>query len=158
MRARGRAALVALACSAAMLGCSGAQTSTSVDSNRELAKGIPAEIDQNPDGFVSRDVVDPLVNAWRTAGTTTFTQVDAGALTGERSTGALAVFRYDFVDVTQDVDLVKVLGSGSLRITGAPTGEAVEDSAQRDGTIEFLGKTGVRGTLDLRDDSVALRP
>jgi hypothetical protein len=153
------AAVAALTCSPAIAGCSGQDdTGTTPASNRELTKGIPAQIDQNPDGFVSRDVVDPLINAWRVGSRTQFTQVDAGALTRDTSIGALAIFRYDFAAAKQDTTLIKVLGAGPVRVKRAPMGGEVEDSAQRHGKIAFVGRRGVRGTLDLSDDTVSLDP
>jgi len=50
-----------------------------------------------------------------------------------------------------------VKDSGRLRITKAPIGAGVEESAQRDGEIEFVGARGVRGTLHLSDDTVSLK-
>jgi hypothetical protein len=153
------AATVALTCSPAIAGCSDVDsTGTTPASNRELTKGIAAQIDQDPGGFVSRDVIDPLVNAWRVGSRTQFTQVDAGALTRDGSIGALAVFRYDFATAKQDTTLIKVLGAGPVRVERAPMGGEVEDSAQRKGKIEFSGRRGVGGTLDLSDDTVSLRP
>ncbi len=152
------AGLVALVCATALAGCFDGATSTTAASNRELTKGVPAQIDQHPDGFVSRDVMHPLMNAWRAGSTTRFTQVDAGALTRDRSIGALAVFRYDLVSVVQDLNLVQVIGAGPIRITSAPTGMSAAAPAQEHGRIEFEGRNGVHGTLHLRDDGVALRP
>ncbi len=67
------------------------------------------------------------------------------------------IFRHDFLDAHQDITLVHVKGSGQLRITKAPVGARVKESAQRDGEIEFVGARGVRGTLDLSDDTVSLK-
>ena len=123
-----------------------------------MEQTIPAEIDERPPGgFVSSDVLRPLENAWRTASHRRLTEVDAGAAAQDESTGLLAIFRHEFVPTRQDVTLVRVKDSGPLRITGAPLGREVRRSAQRNGTIDFVGARGVRGTLDLSDDSVRLR-
>jgi hypothetical protein len=45
---------------------------------------------------------------------------------------------------------------GPLRITDAPQGPDVVDSAQGNGEIEFVGRDGIRGTLHLSDDSVTI--
>ena len=99
-----------------------------------------------------------MTNAWRAGSRERFTEVSAGALAGDRSTGALAIFRHDYLAATQDVNVVEVDGSGPLRITNAPLGHGVEGPAQNDGEIEFAGSDGVRGTLHLSDDSVTLDP
>ena len=86
-----------------------------------------------------------------------FTQVEAGSVAGNDSIGALAIFRHSFKNAGQDASLVKVIGSGPLKITSAPTGQGVEVSAQRSGKIEFSSERGATGTLDLSNDSVTLR-
>jgi hypothetical protein len=116
----------------------------------------PAVIDEHPQGFVSSDIIRPLENAWRAGSHTSFTEVDAGALQADKKTGAFAIFRHDFLDAKQTSKLVEVKGSGPVRITKAPTGDDVVESAQETGKIEFSGRGGVRGTLDLNDDSVRL--
>jgi hypothetical protein len=122
-----------------------------------MKQRIPAEIDERPPGgFVSSDVLRPLENAWRTASHRRLTEVDAGARARDASTGLLAIFRHEFVRARQDVSLVRVKDSGPLRITSAPLGRGVQRSAQRNGKIGFVGARGVRGTLDLSDDTVRL--
>jgi hypothetical protein len=66
------------------------------------------------------------------------------------------IFRHDYRTARQDVEVVRVKGAGPLRIRSAPLGRGVEGSSQRDGRIGFVGARGVRGTLDLSDDSVTL--
>ena len=97
-------------------------------------------------------------NAWRTSNHQRFTEVDAGVLSRDSSIGAFFIFRHEFVHASQRADLVKVLGSGALRITQAPQGAGAETSAQRNGLLSFVGARGVRGTLDLSDDTVTLKP
>lgn len=123
-----------------------------------MKKTLPAEIDEHPQTFSSAETLQPVQNAWRTSSHRRFTQVEAGAVGSDRSTGALVVFRHEFVNAHQSSAIVKVIGSGPLRITHAPMGRKVEESAQRSGTIGFVGARGVRGELDLRDDQVTLSP
>lgn len=123
-----------------------------------MAETVPARIDQSPHGFASSDQVRPLVNAWRVSSPQNLTEVDAGATADDRSVGALVIFRNDFLHAKQDVHLVKVIGSGPLRITGAPRGPSAAASGQKDGVIDFVGRAGVSGVLHLSDDTVTLNP
>jgi hypothetical protein len=157
-------ALAALAAAAAIGACGsdgdgGEQASPSGDPGsvgKKMTQTIPAQIVHRPQGFVSGDVVRPLQNGWRAASHTSFTEVDAGALARDPRVGAFAIFRHEFVAARQTVDIVEVPDAGTLRITSAPEGGGVVESAQKRGRIEFLGRGGVRGTLDLSDDSVRL--
>jgi hypothetical protein len=119
---------------------------------------VAAQIDPRPQAFISLDVMRPLTNAWRAGSHKQLTEVDAGALAADRATGAFAILRHDFLAATQEVTLVEVQGSGPVWITKAPTGEGVAASAQRDGEIEFASARGVRGTLDLSDDTISTQP
>lgn len=123
---------------------------------RALAASIPAQIDPRPQTFVSAEVQSPVTNAWRAGSRERFTEVSAGALATDRSTGVLAIFRHDYRAATQDVNLVEVDASGPVRIVEAPLGKGVEESAQENGEIEFAGSNGLRGSLDLSDDRVTL--
>jgi hypothetical protein len=123
-----------------------------------MKKTLPAEIDNHPQTFASATVLHPVTNVWRTSSHRTFTQVEAGAAGADSSVGALLIFRHDFPSARQRSNVVKVIGSGPLRITHAPLGRGVEASAQRTGTIEFEGARGVRGELHLKGDTVSLLP
>jgi hypothetical protein len=123
---------------------------------KKMRQTIPAQIVDLPQGFVSRDVIRPLENAWRAASHTRFTEVDAGALARDPRIGALAIFRHEFTIARQTVEVVEVPDAGTLRITSAPEGRGEVGSAQGDGEIGFVGDRGVRGTLDLGDDSVSV--
>jgi len=116
---------------------------------------VPAQIDPRPHAFVSLDVLRPVTNGWRAGSHERLTEVDAGAVAGDPATGAFAIFRHDFLTATQTVNIVKVQDAGPLRITKAPTGAGAVESAQRDGQIEFTGARGLRGTLDLSNDTIA---
>ena len=115
----------------------------------------PARIVDRPQGFVSSDVLSPVENAWRAGGEESFTEVDAGSLAADRKRGALLIFRHDFLTAEQTGELVEVRAAvGPLRITDAPEGAGVVESAQEDGEIGFVGRDGTRGTLELSDDTV----
>ena len=155
------ALLAAVAIAAALAACGsddeGGGDSGSADVVGEEAETItPAQIDPNPQGFVSSDVQSPVENAWRAGSRERFTEVDAGSFAPNRKKGALVVFRHDFLTAEQTANLVEVDGAaGPLRITDAPEGPDVVDEAQ-DGKIGFIGRDGTKGTLDLSDDSVTL--
>ena len=155
-------AVLAAFTTAAFAGCgsedpaeSEAGTDRAAGIGKRMTAVVPAQIDPRPHAFVSLDVLRPVTNAWRAGSHERFTEVDAGAVAGDRARGAFAIFRHDFLAFTQDVTIVKVPGSGPVRITEAPTGARVSESAQRDGKIEFAGARGVRGTLDLSDDTIS---
>jgi hypothetical protein len=165
--AKGRSvtgALCALAALTVLAACGSDDDQNTGSSNRGgsqtrghlMENTIPAQIDEKPHGFVSSYLVRPVVNSWRTSSRRRLTEVDAGAVADDHSTGVLAIFRHDFVSARQKTNLVKVKDSGPLRITRAPLGRGVEESAQRTAEIEFVGARGVRGTLRLRDDSIRL--
>ena len=157
---RPASALVAFLAALALAACDsddGGDGTTSADGPGEAMEAtIPAQIDDDPHGFVSTDVLHPLENAWRAGSADSFTEVGAGALARDPSTGALAIFRHDYIAVTQETNLVEVPDGGALEIVDAPTGDDVVESAQEDGEIEFETEDGSRGTLDLSDDSVDL--
>ena len=107
-------------------------------------------------GAVQPAELSPVTNGWRISDHRTFTAVYAGAVPDHRSTGRLVIFRQNFVRVTQTSDHVNVPGSGPLRITGAPQGNADLTAAQRSGTLEFKGANGTTGTLHLSNDTVTV--
>jgi hypothetical protein len=128
-RARRAGALVALGVAAALAGCGSGGAASSGGSassapsrlapasagqaaGHAMTRSLPARIDRRPQGFVSTELLSPLVNAWRTADRHGFIEVDAGALSSDRSIGVFAIFRHDFTGVDQSANLVKVLGSG----------------------------------------------
>ena len=160
-RALGVVAALAVSVAIAACGSDGGEDATAPGeggfTGHAAKQTIPAEIDEKPQGFVSSDLLRPLVNAWRTSSHDRLTEVDAGALATDKSIGALAIFRHEFASSQQYVVLVKVKDSGALRITGAPLGRKAGTSAQDSGEIDFVGARGVRGTLHLSDDTVSLR-
>jgi hypothetical protein len=145
--------MIVMAMAVAIAGCGGGKGSSPSEPE---TKSSPAEIISSPPSFLGSESVRPISNGWRTSNTRRFTQVEAGALPSDHSIGALAIFRYSFKTASQDANLVKVIGSGALKITHAPTGAGVESTAQRNGKIEFSSENGARGRLDLRNDSIHL--
>jgi hypothetical protein len=162
--AAGAATALLLVLAAGALGACGAgegeppgqEPGEPVATGQRMSETIPARIDPRPQGYLSADVLAPATNAWRTASLERMTEVGAGALTADPSTGAFAIFRYDFLTATQELTLVEVKGSGPVRITEAPLGKGIEESAQESGEISFAGERGVSGTLRLSDDSVSI--
>ena len=140
----------------AACGSGGDGSTSSGAGSHAIQQTLPAEIVSQSQTFSSGDQLRP-VNEWHTSSHRRFTQVEAGAITGESSVGSFVIFRYQFRSARQTARIVKVVGSGPLRITGGPEGARVEASAQRNGDIEFTGSAGVRGTLHLADDTVTLR-
>ena len=122
------------------------------------AHAIPGQIDRNPQGFFPPAVLRP-VNAWRTSDRNRFVEVDAGTLAENRAVGVVGIFRGKAAGSKQAANLLKVLGSGPLRIVSAPLGAKAEAIAGgRSGTIRFVGARGVQGTLHLRNDEITLSP
>ena len=118
---------------------------------------IPAKmLGPDPQTPFSTNVMSPVRNGWVVADHRTFTAVYAGASGSDRSTGALAIFRQNFIQVTQRLKVLKVAGAGAVKITRAPLGKAVETSAQRRGNIRFTSGRGITGTLHLRTDRISL--
>jgi hypothetical protein len=161
---RALAALAALAC-AGLGACGGGGSSSSQGAGGAqsspaggTARTIPGQIDRMPVGFFPPAVLKP-VNAWRTASRTGFIEVDAGSLASNRATGVLGIFRGKAAGSKQRATLLKVLGSGRLRIVGAPLGVKAEGHAGgRSGAVKFEGTRGVQGTLRLQNDEIQLRP
>jgi hypothetical protein len=118
---------------------------------------IPGQIDPSPQGFFPRVVLNPILNAWRTSSARRFTEVDAGAYQDDRTVGVLGIFRGRSTGGAQSGNLIKVIGSGPLRIVGAPLGSSAA-AQQGDARIHFAGAHGIRGVLRLRDDKVVLQP
>jgi hypothetical protein len=142
-----------MATAVAIAGCAGEKGG---DPSKLEKKSIPAGLVSSPQSFLGSESLGPINNAWRTSDARRFTQVEAGGVPGGDSVGALAIFRYSFKNAIQDASIVKVIGSGSLKITHAPTGSGVESRSQRSGKIEFSSENGARGRLDLSDDSIHL--
>jgi len=70
------------------------------------------------------------------------------ALTPVAGKGRFVIVRQNLVAGVQTQKVVDVPGAGALAITDAPTGQAVETTAQR-GRLTFRGAAGKSGVLDL---------
>lgn len=109
--------------------------------------------------FVSPEEFSPVTGGWHVADRRQTTTVCAGAAGTEgRSIGRFLILRTEVTQAQQHLDQVDVQGTGPLTITQAPLGAKVVTSAQRDGTLEFKGSSGVTGELHLADDTVTLNP
>jgi hypothetical protein len=115
-----------------------------------------AHINTDPEGFFSTSVLYPLRNEWLVSSHRRFTAVDAGADPIHPSTGVLAIFRQNYVRVTQTQKVVKVPGAGALKLTGAPLGARPNARSQRAGDLAFTGANGTSGTLHLDDGTVTV--
>jgi hypothetical protein len=110
-------------------------------------------------GFYSTALLWPMRNGWQVSNHRTFTAVYAGGdgTSGQSdATGRFLIYRQNYLRLTEETSIVDVPDAGHLRIVSAPLGEHAGAWAQEQGTLEFEGQSGVRGTLDLSDDSIAL--
>jgi hypothetical protein len=122
---------------------------------RPIGEPAAARIVDDPTPLFSSDELWPLVDAWGTETRRRLTAVQAGADPDNPSVGVLGIFRQDFVAVRQTRRVVRVPGTGPLRIVDAPRGDGVKRLAQRHGKIEFRGRDGTTGSLDLEDESIS---
>jgi type IV secretory pathway protease TraF len=104
---------------------------------------------------VSPEIVR-VQNSWVVSDGVTALEVCTGAAGHDPSKGRFFILREDERTGQQKLDIVDVPGSGALIIIEPPTGANVETSAQR-GILSFIGRSGVRGSLDLGEDSVTLK-
>jgi hypothetical protein len=107
-------------------------------------------------GFVSDSVMNPETSGWIVASHTQDTFVVAGADARHPSDGLFSILRTSYIGGTQHGDGVRVPGSGAVTITKAPLGRKIVVSAQKHGKFEFKSKSGITGTLHLKDDTVTL--
>lgn len=109
-------------------------------------------------GFVSYKVMSPDKSGWTVGSHTQDTVVEAGGDAHNPSDGLFFIIRSYYLQGQQTTDFVRVAGSGPLKITKAPLGRKIVVSAQKHGNIEFKSKSGITGTLHLKDDTVTLNP
>ena len=126
-------------------------------------RGLPARtvrpgeiVPAGPGPFFSSDVIWPIRNGWQASDRRSYTAVEAGVNPADRSVGELGIFRQKFIRATQSQHVIDVPGAGALKITAAPLGRSVATWSQRRGSLRFVGKRGVRGTLHLRNDKVLI--
>lgn len=116
---------------------------------------IPAHIYDHPeDAICPTSVQWPLTTGWEVASHTRYTIVLAGGYAPDSDDGAFCIFRQNLVTSVQGSDLVRVKGTGPVRITRAPEGFKVRRSAQRKGRIYFTSRRHIHGVLRLRNDTV----
>jgi hypothetical protein len=110
--------------------------------------------------FAPGSVMWPNTSGWEATSHTETTNVEAGADARHESTGLFFILRTFALRVRhpQTTDIVSVAGSGPVTITKAPLGREVVAWAQKRGNLEFTSKSGITGTLHLKDDTVTLNP
>lgn len=128
---------------------------------RSDGAGVPGtfagEIGGRTLGLITSEALDRQTNGWIISNHRHTTAVEAGGDARNPDNGAFAIFREDIVGVKQRVDLVRVPGTGPVQIVEAPLGRGpVQTWAQKRGEIRFTSKSGITGTLRLRDGSVVL--
>jgi len=108
--------------------------------------------------FAPGRLMSPNTSGWEATSHTETTNVEAGADARHKSTGLFFILRSFALRPhhPQTSDIVSVAGSGPVTITKAPLGRKVVVSAQKHGNIEFTSKSGITGTLHLKDDTVTL--
>jgi hypothetical protein len=141
-------------------GNTGAVAKAAKSKSARRGSGEAAAITPHGDGFVSSIVMWPQTNGWEVCDRHRCTSVDAGAVARDAATGLLSIHRWSTSTGLNlpGSEAVKVAGTGPVTITKAPLGRKVEVSAQRHGNLRFRGKTGITGTLHLKDNSVTLDP
>src|SRR3954471_4155952 len=118
----------------------------------------PAKMIGGQSGPVPGSVLWPDTGSWRAGSHTHATVVTAGGDPRHQSDGLFSILRENSLKASQTGKLVRVPGTGPVTITKAPLGRKVVVSAQKHGNIEFTSKSGIRGTLHLKDDTVTLNP
>jgi hypothetical protein len=101
-------------------------------------------------------VLDPT-NGWLVSNGASLVAVYAGAAGEDQSIGRFVIVRQNLLTGTQTTKLVDAGKVGSISITEAPVGAAVETSALT-GDLVFRAKGGARGRLKLARDAVELQP
>lgn len=124
----------------------------------EMTGTFPARIGPNPDPFFSGEILK-IVNGWATSNHRRFTAVQVGANPYDKSVGVIGVYRHNYVQISQDGNVVYVEGAGALKIVDAPEGRgAVQTWAQKRGNLRFTSKSGQTGVFHLKNDTVTLDP
>jgi hypothetical protein len=110
--------------------------------------------------FAPGAVLWPNNGGWEVTSHTESTAVEAGGDATQKSNGLFFILRSYALRSRnpQTTDVVGVAGSGPVTITKAPLGRKIVVSAQKRGNFEFTSKSGIRGTLHLKDDTVTLNP
>jgi hypothetical protein len=117
---------------------------------------FPAKIEGQVLGGDITTTVLSYENAWIAGDCTGRTIVYAGSAGFTRGMGLAIIARFGHASKQLGGGLIAVPNGGQLKITQAPSGPAVETSAQRSGEIQFTSDRGVRGTIHLGDNSATL--
>jgi hypothetical protein len=140
--------------------CRDRRAASSLSNKGPAARLLPPVGDRIPAHILPPETPIPVspalvrvTNAWLVSDGRTLVAVYAGEAGNDPSTGRFVIVRQNLVVGFQTRDVVDVAAAGSLRITDAPTGAAVETSAQR-GDLGFLSAMQVRGVLHLATDTV----
>jgi hypothetical protein len=94
-------------------------------------------------------------NTWMVSDGRTLVAVYAGSAGYDRQSGRFVIIRQNLELGSQTQTVVDVPGAGAIEIDRAPTGAAVETSAQRS-SLHFRGASGSYGTLDLSQNLASL--
>jgi hypothetical protein len=96
-------------------------------------------------------------NGWLVSNGRTLVAVYGGEAGNDPSVGMFGILRQDLEFGWQTRQIITVGNVGAVRITQAPSGAAVETSAQH-ADIEFSSTAGTRGVLHLATDTTELLP
>jgi hypothetical protein len=125
-------------------------------------RSIPFTGTPIPAHILSADVPPPISPAlvrnptgWLVSDGRTLVAVYAGEAGEDPAVGRFVIIRQNLVFGFQTRRVVDAGRVGTLQITAAPTGAAVETSAQH-GDIEFSSKSGATGVLHLANNTVEL--
>jgi hypothetical protein len=120
----------------------------------------PAVLDRIPAHMLPASTPIPISpeiikvsNAWLLSDGVTLVAVYAGTAGNDPSMGRFVLVRQNTTTGRQTIDAVNVVDSGALSIVKAPTGAAVETSAQR-AHLLFRSAHGISGALDLANDTI----
>lgn len=119
-----------------------------------LADQIPAQMLPRPVDPPFGPAVIQVTNAWEVSDGSGMVVVYAGSAGNNSSEGVFAIVRDTSPDGNQSVKFVDVGGVGAVSIVNAPTGAAVESSAQT-GKIPYQAENGTSGLLNLSNDTVS---
>ena len=140
--------------------CRDRHAASSLSNKGPTARLLPPVGDRIPAHILPPDTPIPVspalvrvTNAWLVSDGRTLVAVYAGEAGNDPSIGRFVIIRQNLVVGFQTRDVVDVAAAGSLRITDAPTGAAVETSAQR-GDLRFSSMMRTRGVLHLATDTV----
>jgi len=130
----------------------------------ERAPVPPRVVDRIPAHMLPSDVPVPVspevirpTSAWLVSDGTTLVAVYAGAAGNDAAVGRFVIVRQNLVAGVQRLQTVGAGRTGALSIVDAPSGAAVETSAQH-GDLGFRGANGARGLLHLEGGTVTLGP